>query len=760
MGSSSLRMPTGYLSPVRLITIYLLWLAACLGTVNAFAEPHPEPFPLTRIDFEVVLDGKLEESGWQQLTPLPFTQLQPVAGVEPTEETRVVVAYDDQYLYAAADMLDSDAAGVRGNSLQRDSDGGDDMFTLLLDSFNDNENGLIFSTNPVGTRIDETVANDAESGGGSTFNRSWNTYWDAAASRHDRGWSAEMRIPLTSLRFQNEDGQVVMGMTVTRWISRKNEAATFPALDPSLNRAQFKPSAARDVALHNVETRSPIYTTAYVLAGRREELDVNDDETAFSVSDEDVSEVGLDVKYALTSNLNLDLTVNTDFAQVEADDAQVNLSRFSLFQTEKRQFFQERSSIFNFHTGGPSRLFYSRRVGLSEDGEAVPILGGIRLVGRMGDWDVGFMDMQTRDFQGEERLESGENFGILRLRRKVLNERSYIGGIAASRVSSDGYNYAWGLDTVLRLTDLDELTVRLAQTFDEDPETGERSSDSDSFRLYSSLARRTADGLGYDFTFAYSGEDYQPDLGFAARSGFFRLSPNIDHSSIGTRGEDRFQRINYWFRSEAFWDDSDRELESAYVVLGGNRQTWAGGWFWFDLNLTREQLEESFEIGEVEVVAGRHDFYSLSGGFRLAEGQDFTFWGNLHAGTFYDGERYSFQVNPGWVFSKFLSLATTYQWNGIRFPDREQELDIHLARVRLRFALNNRLSVDLFTQYSSLAGSVASNLRFRYNFSEGTDLYVVYNESQNTDRLLDTGLELPERIGRSLLVKYSYTLPI
>ncbi len=747
------------LSSIGLVASGLLWTGVCLSPDPANAAS--EPFELSRIEFEVNLDGRLDESGWQQLTPLPLTQLRPVAGEAPTEATRVVVGYDDQFFYAAAEMFDSDAAAVRGNSLQRDSDGGDDMFSLLLDSFNDNENGLIFSTNPVGTRIDEAVANDAEHGGGSTFNRSWNTYWDAAASRSDRGWSAEMRIPLTSLRFQNDDGRVVMGMTVSRWIARKNEAATFPALDPSLNSAQFKPSAARDVALHNVETRSPIYTTAYVLAGRREQVDVNDDETAFALSDEDISEVGLDVKYALTSNLNLDLTVNTDFAQVEADDAQVNLSRFSLFQPEKRQFFQERSSIFEFHTGGPSRLFYSRRVGLSEDGEAVPILGGIRLVGRIGGWDIGLMDMQTRDFQGEERLESGENFGVLRLRRKVLNDRSYVGGLVTTRISPDGHNYAWGMDTVLRLTDLDELTVRLAQTFDKDPETGDRSRGTDSFRLYSSLARQTADGLGYDFTFAYSGEDYQPDLGFAARSGFFRLSPNLMYNSLGTQGQDRFQRANYWLRSEGFWNDSNRELESAYVVLGTERQTWKGGWFWIDLARNREQLTESFELGDdVEVVAGRHDFYALSGGFRLAEGRDFTFWGSLHAGTFFDGERYSLRVNPGWIFSKNLSLTTTYQWNGIRFPDRDQELDIHLARVRLRFALNNRLSVDLFTQYSSLAGSVGSNLRFRYNFREGTDLYLVYNESQNTDRLLDTGLELPERAGRSLLLKYSYTLPI
>ena len=730
-------------------------LSACL--VSAPAYPAPAPMDLPRIDFEVELDGRPDEAGWQDVEPFPLTQLEPVAGAPPTEKTRILVAYDDHYLYAVAEMLDTEASAVRGNSLQRDAEKGDDLFTLMLDSFNDNENALIFSTNPVGTRIDKTVAGDAETG---SFNTSWNTYWDAAAFRGEHGWSAEMRIPLTSLRFQNDNGRVVMGLTVSRLIARKNEVSTFPAIDPSLKGAEFKPSAARDVALTQVETRSPVYATAYLLTGRREQVEVADDELSFELGDEDISEVGLDVKYALTSNLNLDLTVNTDFAQVEADDALVNLTRFSLFQPEKRQFFQERSSIFDFHTGGPSRLFHSRRIGLSADGEAVPILGGLRLVGRLGAWDIGLIDMQTQDFHGDEGLEPGENFGVLRLRRKVMNERSYVGGLITSRLSSAGYNIAWGLDTVLRLTELDELTVRLTQTFDKDDETGERSRAQDSARLYTSLARRTAEGMGYDLTVAYSGEEFQPDMGFAARTGFYRLSPNISFHRLGERGKDGFQRRNYWLRSEAFWNESDRDLDSAYMTLGTNRQTWRGGWVWVDLDLTRERLDEPFELADdVEIPVGVHDFQSVTGGARLAAGRDFAFWANVQVGTFFDGERYAVRLNPDWTLSKHAAIGGTYQWNTLRFPDRDQEVDIHLVRMRLRLAFDNRFSLDLFSQYSSLDGRVSSNLRFRYNFSEGTDLYVVYNEAQNLDRRLNTGLELPGRHGRSLLVKYSYTWP-
>lgn len=740
-----------------------LTLAFLLGPTLPASGANLDPTPLQRIDFDVELDGRPDESGWQRVQPLAMTQLRPTAGDAPTEVTRVKVAYDDRYIYAVAVMEDKDPGAVRGNSLQRDRTDDDDLFALLLDSFNDDENGVLFSTNPEGTRTDEAISNDAQRNG---FNRSWNTYWDAAAVRHDLGWSAEMRIPLSSLRFQNQDGRVVMGLTVFRWISRKQEVVTFPAVDPTLQAAQFRPSASFDVMLTGIEPQRPVHATAYVLAGRSEQVDIADDELSFASENTDVSEIGLDVKYALNSNLNLDLTLNTDFAQVEADDAQVNLTRFSLFLPEKRQFFQERSGLFDFHTGGPSRLFYSRRVGLSTSGEPVPIVAGARLVGRVGLWDVGFMDMQTDDATGSEANADGENFGVLRLRRQVLNSRSYVGGLVTSRLAPDGYNVAWGLDTVLRLTELDELTVRVAQTFDKDPESQERSRAEDSLRLYASMARQTQDGMGYDVTLAASGADYSPDMGFAARSNFYRFSPNLFFNRIGKRGENRFKGTRWWLTSDNYWNQDSQELETANFSLGTNRDLWNGAWFWTGINVNHERLDDGFDIADgITIRSGEYDYYNAVLGWGTPGGRDFKLRGTLRAGTFYDGERYLFRLSPQWTVSKHLSLSSTYEWNGLRFPDRVGAdegtgVDIHLARFRVRYALDNRLSVDLFSQYSNLDDRVSSNLRLRYNFREGTDLYVVYNEVQNLDRRLNDDLELPGRHGRSLLIKYSYTLSI
>lgn len=319
------------------------WLIAGLSGASTAGS---EPMTLTRIDGPVELDGRADDAVWQQVEPLPFTQLRPVADSAPSEETVVRVAYDDDFLYAVAELADSEPRAVRANALQRDARGGDDLFGLVLDSFDDNENAVAFYTNAAGTRIDETIANDADRDGGRVFNRSWNTFWDAAAVRTDGGWSAEMRIPLTSLRFQSDEGRVRMGLIAWRFIARKDEHSTFPRIDPSLESGHVKPSAARDVVLDGIAPRSPVHTTAYVLTGQRETVRVDDDETSFRLDDQAVEEIGLDIKYALTPNLNLDVTFNTDFAQVEADDTRVNLSRFSLFQSEKRQFFQERSEDY------------------------------------------------------------------------------------------------------------------------------------------------------------------------------------------------------------------------------------------------------------------------------------------------------------------------------------------------------------------------------------------------------------------------------
>ena len=336
------------------------------------------------------------------------------------------------------------------------------------------------------------------------FNDSWNTFWDVETVINEEGWFAEIRIPLSSIRFQDNDGSTIMGITVWRWIPHKNEIHSFPDIHPKHGDfAMMKPSLTQKVLFEDIQPKKPFYIAPYALAGYTMNNELNDAETDYIKEEKPTIEGGLDIKFGLTSNLTLDLTINTDFAQVEADDQQVNLSRFSLFFPEKRLFFQERASIFSFNFGGPSDLFYSRRIGLyeNEDEELLPvrIYGGLRVYGRAGKWDLGFLDMQTAEID----TVPSENFGVLRMRRQVINEFSYIGGMYTSRLGMDGsYNMAYGVDGIFRLFGDDYMDIKWSQSFETDSANVFASMDPSRFRV--SWERRSQKGIGYDFSYSSS----------------------------------------------------------------------------------------------------------------------------------------------------------------------------------------------------------------------------------------------------------------
>ncbi|MBL8984783.1 MAG: carbohydrate binding family 9 domain-containing protein, partial [Gemmatimonadetes bacterium] len=313
-----------------------LLLTAAWGPARLGAQAAP--LPLSRVTGPITIDGNLDDPAWRAIAPLPLTTYAPVFRAQPTQRTEIRVGYDDDYFYAAGWFYDTDPSGIRINSLYRDRWNGDDAFAIYLDPFNDNQNSKWFGTTPGGIRFDQLVSDD-----GATLNESWDTFWTSKTVVTDEGWFAEVRIPLSSIGFRaSDDGTVVMGLTVTRLVSRLGERVTFPEIDPKF---EFRrPSLARDVMLSGLRTRTPLYVTPYVLGGAtRKAVAVS---PGFRFDDATEREAGLDIRYPISSQLTLDLTANTDFAQVEADDQQVNLDRFPLFYPERRRLFQEGSGIF------------------------------------------------------------------------------------------------------------------------------------------------------------------------------------------------------------------------------------------------------------------------------------------------------------------------------------------------------------------------------------------------------------------------------
>jgi hypothetical protein len=711
------------------------------------------PLVIPRINGPVELDGLSDEAAWDGIEPFPMVMHMPNFGSELSERTEILLAFDDDNVYVAGRLYDSEPALIQSPSKKRDQTGlTNDWFGIVLDTFNDKENAVFFATMPSGLRTDIAVFNDAQ--GAAPMNISWNTFWDVKAVRGDDGWFAEMRIPISSLRFQSEGDRAVMGLIALRSIARKAEIHIFPAIEQRWGGYSIlKPSQAREVAFQGLRSRRPLYLAPYFLGGAERSYELNDLETAYLREDEPTHEAGLDVKYGLTSNLTLDMTVNTDFAQVEADDQQINLTRFSLFFPEKRLFFQERSAIFDFGFSNSNRLFHSRRIGI-HNGDPVRIYGGMRVVGRVGGWDLGFIDMQTARV---EEL-SSQNHGVLRLRRRVLNPYSYVGAMMTSRVGTDGsYNTAYGVDGIVRLFGDEYLSIKWAQTFDD-----ERKADLvslDPARIFVNWERRTQKGLGYNLAYSRAGPDYDPEMGYESRRDFTRFGNSVSYGWLPGR-ESGILRHILLAQGFAVVRNADGLVESAEVGPAYRLTTKSDIYLTVAPKLFYENVAETFSLSEeVDVPWGRYTFYGVSGSVRTPRGS--LLWANttFDAGSFYDGRLFSVATTPTWSVSNSLELSSTVRFNWASFPDRDLQYDTRLAKLRARLMLTTKFSASAFLQYNSANDVIITNVRIRYNPREGNDLYVVFNEGMNTDRFREVPA-LPRTSQRTLLLKYTYTFNI
>jgi hypothetical protein len=728
------------------------WVVRTLCAAALFASAAPagvegqEPVALPRLTGAVTLDGRSDEPAWELIPALPMTTYEPTFGAPPGERTEVRIAHDDTHLYVAGRFYDSRPAQVRAQSLTRDRVDGDDQFLLVVDGFNDNESAMMFVVTPAGTRQDGAISGDAD--GRDWLNLEWNALWDARTIRTDEGWFMEMRIPFSSLRFQPRGDGVVMGIGASRLIARTSERHVFPAIRPDRSSAYLKPSLLQDVALEGVRSRLPLHLTPYALTGMQRAYASDPSLGPGERSDRFTTEMGVDLKYSLTSNLTLDLTANTDFAQVEADDQQVNLTRYSLFVPENRPFFQERAGIFYFPLGGASRLFHSRRIGLSADGQPIPILGGARIAGRAGDWDVGALNVQTRGVPDR----GAENFGVLRLRRQVLNSNSMIGALLTTRVGAGSTgDLAVGLDGTIRLSGDDYLTFNLART------AGEGSPGAiDAGFASATLRRRRAVGWAYQLGGTYSGPAFDPAVGLELLSDYSYGGGGLSHGWRPGAGS-RLRRHSAGLTGGLFRDNADGRLDAATASAEWTYESAAGSAGSIQLSARRDELPTPFSLPDgTRVPAGAYAATTVNVQHRTPLGRTLVAQAGVQAGGYFDGWRVAPRLSPTWYVSPHLELGGDYELNRIRFPERGDEFTSHLLRLRARTALDARWSASALVQYSSAAERLGANARLRFNVREGTDLWVVLDDAYRLD-WDRSGALLPPPSGRSILVKYTHT---
>ncbi|MCX6333705.1 MAG: DUF5916 domain-containing protein [Bacteroidia bacterium] len=729
-----------------------IFLAGMLIVFSSELLPQT-PMVITRMTGAINFDGIPDEVVWQSVPALPMVMHKPDFGKEPTETTVAKILYDDEYLYVSGYINFKDPSNIRAVGKKRDyRTGSSDWLGITLDSYYDRKNAFGFYTNPNGVRLDTQFQNDYADPA-ADVNWSWDTFWDVKTAISNQGWSAEIRIPFSSLRFQTENNSTNMGITVLRSSPGllMPEMSTFPAIPPDYAGPFYKPSLTAPIVFYGINPDKPLYFAPYLSVGVGQANKVNEAGTGYKMSSTFKYEAGLDLKYSLTNNLTMDFTVNTDFADVEADDQKINLTRYSLYFPEKRDFFLEKADVFDFSFLGGNNMFYSRRIGLY-DGYPVRIYGGARMTGRINKWDIGFLDLQTSHFEENP----SENFGVFRTKRSVFNQNSYIGGIVTSKLGMNGnYNLGYGFDGVVKVISDDYLTIRWAQTFEND--SANKFLDMFPSRFLIEWEHRLQTGFGYDFVYTWSGDQFNPGVGFEAKDNYYGYRGILRYGWLpGNNKPIKYHKTSLTYYD--FWNTRSGLHETTFSALEWYFEARKGSTGTATLTLESEDLVKDLPLGnnQANVTPGNYLFMFLTAQYSTSSKHALSSGFKCEAGSFYDGRKLSFSATPKINIGASFSVNLTYNLDYVNFPDRSIQFTNHILGVKGEMTLTTKTSLSAFAQYNTSVNKVYSNVRFRFNPKEGNDLWLVYDEGLNTSLMRETPT-LPLTSTRTILLKYTYT---
>jgi hypothetical protein len=675
-----------------------------------------------RITTPMTIDGRLDEAVYSQLQPITeFVQQEPRYGAEVTESTTAWVFFDDDSFYVACRCKMADLGQIVANDMRRDSSNlrQNDNFGVFLDTFKDLRNGYLFYVSPVGGMFDGATANER------TNNADWNTIWQAKVARSAEGWTAEIAIPFKSLRYQPGREQE-WGINLRRTIRGKNEYAYVAPIRPEWGVGGFfRASAAATLVGLEVPTAGKNLEFKPYAASRL----TTDTLVKPAVRNEVDNDVGLDVKYGVTKSLTADFTYNTDFAQVEVDEAQVNLTRFNLQFPEKRDFFLEGQGIFNFGStqgqgGGDSpTLFYSRRIGL-QGSTAIPINLGGRLAGRVGPYSIGVLNIGT-DETTLPRV-AATNFTVLRVRRDVL-QRSSIGAMFTNRsvsTVSRGSNQVYGVDANFVLSQETSLSGYLARS-----QTGALTDDALSYRANFNYA---ADRYGAQFDRTVVGDNFNPEVGFLRRTQF---RSNYGSLRFSPRPKKNTTIRQYVYETSIdYITNNDNALESRGVTAAARVDLQNSDTIGVTYLRDFESLEQPFSPGPgIVVPRGSYSFQHVRG--QWSPGQQHRLSGTVavDVGEFYDGTRQTASINARLGITNQFGVEPNISLNWLeRLGARST---VRVAGARATYTMTPRMFVAVLVQHSSTSKSLATNLRFRWEYQPGSEMFVVYSDAHDTSGL-------------------------
>ena len=697
------------------------------------------------LDVAPTIDGDvLGDDSWSAVTPATgFWQVQPSDGKAATQRTEVFVGYTDDALYVAVMAYDEDPSAIIVSDSRRDSSLNDtDAFLFVIDGMLDRQNGYVFGTNAAGIEYDGQVtkegAGDDFGSGGGAFNLNWDGSWTVQAKVGENGWSAEFEIPFATLRYRSGDVQD-WGINFQRNIRRNNEIAYWAPLDR--NRNLYRVSRAGTLQDIDPPSQRNLQVTPYVLGQWQRG-------GALTGTESD-SEVGVDVKYSVTPSLTLDLTYNTDFAQVEADEKQLNLDRFNLFFPEKRPFFLENAGQFSVGNGQEVEMFFSRRIGIAADGNPIPVEGGARLSGKIGDrTNVGLLYMGTDAVAG---IAPANNFAVARVSQELAN-RSSIGAIVVSRdgdgshllPSSEDYNRTYAIDGRWGIGENVLLQAWAAKT-----ETPGLSGRDDAFALkfdYSSVEWASS------ASFTEVGEDFNPEAGFLARSEYRKGSAFLMRR---IRPDDLWGLLE--IRPHAsytgYWKFDDFQ-ESGFLHLDTHWEFRTSAEIHTGYNFTKAGVQTPFEIvPNVIVPAGTYDHGEAQVVYYTNKSKPLAFEMRIVVGGQFGGDRVALSPTIKYRIGETFRSELSIKYNDFDLPVPNGDFTANLARLRLSYSFTPKIQLQALVQYNDTRDQLGTNFRFSWLRSANSGFYLVYNEVD------ERGVgALPT--GRQFILKYSHIFDV
>jgi len=693
------------------------------------------------------IDGNvLDDPVWKNISQTTdFIQQSPDEGKPASEKTIVKIAFTNDHFYLSVVCYSDQPENIIINDTRRDSPLDDmDSFIFILDTFNDNQNGYAFGTNAAGVEYDAQITKGGEniarigrfsSGAGGAFNINWDGSWTVKTKIHNDRWSAEFKIPFKTLRYKSEKTQE-WGVNFQRVNASIQEVSHWSPIN-----RQF--TVNRLISAGALTGVSPplsqnIKFIPYFLTQRNSNSGDEEKTKAYE------SVAGFDGKVSIGSGLNLDLTYNTDFAQAEADEQQINLDRFSLFFPEKRAFFLENAGLFsvgdNSFGGSEVSMFFSRRIGLAGAGNQVPINGGARLTGTIANMRVGLLNMSTKPSQGRPSNE----YQILRLKKELPN-RSHIGAIATNLIKLDSEKYSnevvaldakWGIGEV---SQIDGYTA-ISNTPNLDKEKAY------AFRLQaSSTGKMFSNALSY----TEIGEDFNPEMGFLKRSGgyrkwsgriFTRLRPDNNLGVLEIRPHvnyDGYWKLDGFHQTGKLHVDNHLEFRSGYEIHTG-------------INFTKEGLIEDFDIfpsKSIVVPKSTYDHMEAQLYYTSPPTSKISFSVMNYIGGFFGGDRISSSPRLKIRFGDKFNSEISYNYNNVNLPGGN--FITYLSRSRLTYSFNPKMYIQALLQYNNQSNESFINWRFIIQRSAASGLYVVYNQMEDYDGI-------PTKRNNTLILKYSH----